>query len=265
MIPVTHITSYLYCPRKFYLEKIKGLKQPPTKQMVEGRIRHNIREAFSNNEKDFIISFIKMPESIEREYQKLLHELIHNSFLSNSQSIKSFSIPLPELKNKILASMKNDIFLRAETIEKSMSQGFFGPELWQNLKPKYISELYLESPALELKGRIDRVMISPNAIVPFELKTREIEKIYESDEIQLTCYAMLLEEKYNQQISLGILEAGSKKYEIPITKENKNKVMQLIEEINQITDNPKFPSNFSKCQSCPWQEQCEQLGNQTDF
>jgi len=257
MINVTDITAYLYCPRKFYLEKIKGLKQPPTKPMIEGKIRHDVLEVFSKNEKDFVINFIQKPKNLEKEFSKFLNELIHNTFFNNSQIIKSFSISQSELKNKILDSMQNDIKLRAEIIEKSMSQGLLGEELWHGLKPKYISEMPVESLSLRLRGRVDRVMLA-DEIIPFELKTREIKKVYETDEIQITAYAMLLEEKFQKPVHFGILESGNKKHEIIITNENKNKVIELINEIKNLSS-PKFPGNFSKCQSCPWQEQCEQL------
>ncbi len=259
LIPVTYLTSYLYCPRKFYLEKIKRLPQPPTKQMIEGRIHHEIRQAFSNNEKDLILTLTKHAD-IENEFQKLLNELIHLSFAENTKLIRTFSISTSELKSKIIRAMNQDIELRIHAIKQTIQQGFIGPELWFNLKPKYISEHSLSSENLGLKGRVDRVMIEGDTIIPFELKTRGVTKIFPSDEIQITAYAMLLEEHYKKSIPLGILEAGNKTHEIPITEENKIKVLQLIEEIKNITENPPYPSNFAKCQSCPWQIQCESLG-----
>ena len=104
-------------------------------------------------------------------------------------------------------------------------------------------------------------MISGEKIIPFELKTRAVEKVWPSDEIQLTSYAMLLEEKYNKNIPMGILESGNKKHEIIISEELKQKVNDLIKEINELMDstNPRYPDNFSKCQKCSWEEECYNL------
>jgi len=263
LLSVTHLTSYIYCPRKFYLEKIKGLRQPPTKPMIEGRIRHDIRQAFSNNEKDFILTLTKEVD-IENNFKRLLSELIHTTFLTNSKIIKTFSISPTELNSKITQAMQKEIQPRAQAIKTTIEQGHIGPELWLNLKPKYISELSLQSEKIGIRGRVDRVMIQGDKIIPFELKTREIQKIYPSDEIQLTCYAMLLEEHYNKPIPLGILEAGNTTHELPITQENKDKVVELVQEVNNITENPPFPSSFSKCQSCSLKAKCEKLGEKQE-
>ena len=262
MINVTDLSMYLYCPRKFFLEKIKGLRSPPSKQMIEGKIRHEVLEAFSNNEKDFVLSLEQINKNkVLANFHNFLFDISSSVLSKNLHLIKSFSINKGEITEKIINSMKNDIQLRAESIENTMAQGFLRQELWENLNPKYISEMPIQSESLGLRGRIDRLMILGKTIIPFELKTREIEKIYDSDEIQLTAYAMLLEEHYNIKIPIAILEAGNKKHELAITEENKQKVIDLIKEVNELKNQKtaKFPSNFAKCQSCFFQKQCEEF------
>ena len=269
ILNVTDLSSYLYCPRKFYINKVLGLREPANKQMIEGRIRHEILEKFFNHEKRIVESF-KIPSSkkqIIKKFQELLENLMDIIFAKNQEQINDFSISKKELRDKINSSMEKEISLRAESIEQTIERGFLGESLWENLSPKYLSELPLYSENLGLKGRADRVLISEEGIIPFELKTREIEKIWPSDEIQITAYAMLLEEKHNKQIPLGIIEAGNKKHEIKITIETKKKVTDLIKEIRQVLDdsikeqknNVKYPPSFSKCQSCPWEETCKEI------
>lgn len=265
MLNVTDLSSYLYCPRKFYLKKVLGLKEPPTKPMIEGKIRHEVREKFSNKEKQIIESFTEQigQNQIISTFQEILNNLSEIIFEKNSPLIKEFSISKNELNKKIKTSMENEIILRSEAIKKTIDKGFFGKDLYKKLTPKYISEMRIFSEKIGLKGRADRVMISENTIIPFELKTRQQDQIYPSDEIQITSYAMLLEEKYNKPIPIGILEAGNTKHEIKITSEMKTKVTDLINEINNLlkqeNPNPKFPSNFSKCQLCKWTEKCEEI------
>ena len=271
MLNVTDLSSYLYCPRKFYLQKIKGIRTPPTKPMIEGLIRHEVIEKFANNEKYIILNFTQKLEKqdIVNSFQNLLNNLNEIIIEKHRPKINQFSISPRELIKKINLQMQNDFQLRANAISNTMQGGFLGAELWANLKPKYFSEMRLASEKLGLKGRADRVMIADETIIPFELKTREAEKIYPSDEIQLTAYAMLLEEKYNQPIPLAILESGNTKHELTITQENKNKVIELIKEINELIrkstsqtgyrPNPKFPSSFAKCQICELGEECENL------
>jgi CRISPR-associated exonuclease Cas4 len=262
LINVTDLSSYTYCPRKFFLTRVMGLKEPPNKAMISGRIKHEAREIFSNNEKNLIISFasVLLKKQIEDSFKSLLEEIINHVLKKESELISQFSLSQKELKSQIQVSMEQEILLRAESIENTMKQGHFSRELWEHLSPKYVSELSIASESLGLKGRIDRVSISEE-IVPFELKTRASETIYPSDEIQLTAYAMLLEEKFNKPVPKGILEAGNKKQELIISQASKQKVLDLIKEIQSLYEqkSAKFPSNFSKCQTCAWEKECGEL------
>lgn len=260
LLSVTDLSSYLYCPRKFFMQKIKGIRKPPTKVMVEGQIRHNVVELFSNNEAELVGSLKPMEsKDISLAYLSMLNDIIRRTFLFKSDIMKKFSIDLKEMKDNIVVGLNEDILLRSNAVEQGMKQGFSGYSLWENLEPKYISEYSIISERLGLKGKIDRVMMSKDKIIPFELKTRAVDRIYESDELQLTAYAMLLEEQFKKPIPEGILEAGNKKHFIPIQEKMRNKVLQLINEITFLTSAPNLPSNFSKCQKCDYKEECDKL------
>ncbi len=262
LLNVTDLSAYIFCARKFYLEKVKGLRQPLNKAMIEGSIRHKVLEEFSVQEERLVESFgsVSKKEIVEK-FHSLLDLIIKKVFSQNAETIQKFGIDVKELYKKIFEAMENDILLRAGSIDDAIRKGFTGKDLWANLEPKYISEMELISEELGLKGRADRVMISEDSIVPFELKTRTIDKVWPSDEVQLTCYGMMLEEKYGKKIPLGILEAGNKKHEIVIDEKKKKEVVKLIGEVNEVLEgrNLRFPSSFGKCQSCPWKKECDEL------
>lgn len=268
LLNVTDLSSYLYCPRKFFIQKIKGIRPALNKAMVEGMIRHRVLENFSKKENYLIenlelINHIIPKTKIIDFYNNFLNEIIKRNFEKEFPIIQKFKINMPELKSKIFNAMENDINLRADSVLETVKKGFIGRELWEKLEPKYISEMYLLSENLGLKGKVDRVMLSKekNLIIPYELKTRPISRVWPSDEIQLTAYAMLLEEHFQKQIPFGILESGNEKTEIPITAESKQKVIDLIKEINNLLEShpPEYPSSFSKCNSCEFGEECDGL------
>ncbi len=281
MLNVTDLSAYMFCPRKFYIERIKGLRKPPTRPMIEGSIRHKILEEFSNKEKQLVNSLGEQSQTNEitkqqviEFYNEKLNELISRIFQKNDRMIYRFKIQPLELKNKIKTAMNNEILLRAQSIINTIEKGFSGDELWPNLNPKYLSELRLTSSQLGLKGKIDRVMLNIQngkiqEIIPYELKTRTSDKIWPSDEIQLTAYGMLLEDNYDRNILFGILEAGNQKHEMAINQEKKDKVQETIKEIRElykIYDSAearekkiKFPKGFKKCKSCPWTEECNEI------
>jgi len=189
-------------------------------------------------------------------YQTFLREIAKEIFQKNNNMIEGFSIDRTELFKKILKNFEEDMKIRIISIKKTISDGFFGEELWKNLQPKYISEMKLESSILGLRGRIDRVEFNGDKIIPYELKSRE-NKIFLSDEIQLTAYAMLLEESYKTKINEGVIECSGKKQKTAITEENKKIVLNIAEKIRHIGENvPEMPSSFGKCAKCDLREEC---------
>ena len=149
--------------------------------------------------------------------------------------------------------MEKEIELRIESIKQALNEGFLGKELWRNLTPKYLTEFEITSENLGLKGRINRIRFQ-DGILPYEIKTRP--EVYESDEIQLAAYSLLLEEEFGKKINKGIVEAEKQKQEIEITDELRDKVLRLADEIRNLNKEPEFQSNFNKCKSCRIRKQC---------
>jgi CRISPR-associated protein Cas4 len=264
LISITDITSYLYCPRKFYLTRIIGIKEKPNQKMVIGRLKHTIIELFSKKEESLV-------NQIDKDYDKLDLVIMYENFIAgiaekvffdSREIIEAMRISKEEVFKKTMKDFANDLKVRIASIKQALEKGHKSEDIWKNLPSKFISELRLESCAYGLKGRIDRVEIieKDNLIIPYELKTRE-DKVYYSDEIQLSAYAMMLEDIYHRVIKTGFIESGSLKQEIEITQEHKDNVLKLAEEIRNLKqgDVPPMPSNFNKCSKCDLQEECMKL------
>lgn len=264
IISVSDITAWLYCPRKVYLNKICGLKVGQNRNMVIGRLKHNILENFSKSEEKVITQFDSNFDSLDMVfiYEDLIKHIAKNVFDQNQQSIEKFLIDKEDILKKILRDFSEDIKLRVKSIKEAILKGHIKEDIWKNLDSIYLSELKLESESLGLKGRVDRIIISraDNSIIPFELKSRE-DKIFLSDELQLTAYAMLLEYQYHQKILKGIIEVGNNKQEIEISEDKKQEVLRIAEEIRNLNEKfvPPIQSNFNKCRSCEFREECMKL------
>ncbi|MEK6820397.1 MAG: CRISPR-associated protein Cas4 [Nanoarchaeota archaeon] len=254
IINVTDIISYLYCPRKVYLKLVKGIKEPPTKQMISGFLKHKIFDIFNKNE-SIIVSSIKEnlnEEEIQTLYKQQIVKITQEAVSIYSNMLKSFSISQQELLNSILEFMEKEINLRVSAIKSSLNLGFRGKELWRELKPKYLTEFSVISENLGLKGRIDRVRLEEE-ILPYEIKTRD--EIYESDKIQLAAYSLLLQEEFGKKVDKGIVETKTKKQEVELTDEMKDRVLQIAEEIRNMKE-AEMPNNFKKCRYCNSREEC---------
>ena len=264
IISVSDINGWLYCPRKIYLNKVCNLPVIQNRAMVIGKLKHNIIEIFSKQEESFISKIDKDYDKIDLAFmfEDFLNQIANNIFIANHASIEKFMIDPADILKKVHRDFSEDIRLRIQHIKEKTAQSIFGNDIWKSLETIYISEMKVESDIIGLRGRIDRVLFSrkDNSVIPFELKSRE-DNIFHSDEIQLTAYAMLLEEKYLQKISRGIIEVGNNKKEISISEENKKEVLQIADLIRNIETNPIPPilSNFNKCRYCDFQEECGKL------
>ncbi len=174
IISVSDLNSWLYCPRKLYLIRVKKLEVPPNRNLIIGKIKHNILENFSKREEHFI-------SSIEKDYPKLDLLFMYEDFLRNiadlvfiehMDMIEKFMIDKEDIFKKVLRDFTEDIKLRIASIKEAIAKGFLKEKIYHNLDSIYLSELRLESPAYGLRGRVDRILVSrkDNSIIPFELK-----------------------------------------------------------------------------------------------
>ena len=260
-ISISDISSWLYCPRKLYLTRVKGIKQPVNRAMIIGRIRHAILEDFSKHEKFFVKGIFKNYEKIDLVfmYEDFFKKIADKVFLENSTSIEKFLVDKQDILKKMLSGFSEDMKLRIESIKSGLNKGYFGKDLWDNLDSIYLSEIRVESETLKLRGRVDRIELQKNEnnVIPYEIKSRD-DRVFPSDELQLTAYAMLLEDMYKMQIKKGIIELGNKKHELEITEKNKSRVLQIADKIREMHKNPapEMQSNFNKCSQCDLKEQC---------
>jgi len=257
LISVTDITSYLFCPRKVYFKLVKGIKEPPNQKMILGFLKHKIFDIFNKNE-SIIVSSISGDDKklIKNTYLEALTRIVQEVSSIYYSMMNSFSIQFQDLLKPVLKSMNAEIELRAASIAEALRKGFRGKELWRELKPKYLTEFEIISEELGLKGRIDRVKLEQE-IIPYEIKTRE--KVYQSDIIQLAAYSLLLEKEFNKPVTKGVIETSEKQETIEISQEMKNQVLEIAEEIRNLSEEnlqSNFSSNFVKCENCSFKEDC---------
>src|SRR3989338_2704946 len=84
-IQVSLLSSYLYCSRKLFLEKVLLLEEPPKESLVMGSIRHETYDNINKKEQEIVTSITKkLPFRdicgiYKNEYLKILRKAIANS------------------------------------------------------------------------------------------------------------------------------------------------------------------------------------------
>ena len=273
-IPVTLLSSYLYCSRKLFLEKVLLLEEPPKESIVMGSIKHQTFDAINKKEEQIVTSINKRIalENLEALYKKEFLAILRKTLANNKKNLQDVSINVLYAYHKLLPLVADESIARSLNIHNFMaSNDVYGAELWQKLIPKIISELKIASDELRLTGIIDQVHVYENDFVPFELKSGRMPQdgVWPSHRIQIAAYSLLLQEKYSKPIKEGfVVYIDSKeKRHISINPFMKQEVKQLVDQVIALIESkelPDFCNNKNKCRSCGLRKTCyskEEISN----
>jgi CRISPR-associated exonuclease Cas4 len=133
-----------------------------------------------------------------------------------------------------------------------------GLHAYQGRRGGWYREVYMKSDQLHLHGRIDLIEQANGVAVPVERKRGT--SYYENDLVQLTAYAMLLEENLGERIATGYLYlyGTNTRHSIEITKHLRRKVIETVDAIRAMRINsiPGFCENPKKCAKCSVLKYC---------
>lgn len=266
MISVTTLCSYMYCPRKLYLQYVLRLTEPPKNVLIKGSIRHKVHENLNLAEEELIKS-IKKPttlDDLKGKYHQKYREILLAAIKQNKEELSQFNILPQDLFKQTWPSILSQSETRAQTIHDFiLKYDVFENELWEKLTPKIKSELRIESIKLGLRGIVDQIEVYDEGPVPIELKTGSSprEGVWPGHKIQLIAYALLMEEKFNTEIKEGFvhyLDAKQKRH-IAINHFMRLEVKELIGTVNSLLKSAKIPNfekNQNKCINCGIKEDC---------
>lgn len=266
MISVTLLSSYLYCQRKLFLERVLGLFEIPRAALIKGTVRHETYDLINKTEESLVKSItqpIELP-LLKDKYKKHYQSLLRKAVIKNKQRIIEVDILPLDLFEKTLPLIRLEAETRAEDIYRFIiKHNLYGEELWEKLTPKIISELRIESKNLGLKGIIDQIEVYDSGYVPVELKTGKAPKegVWPGHKIQLAAYALLTEEKFKQEVKEGFvtyLDTQQRRH-IPINQFLRLEVIELVEKVNRLITNlnlPNITENENKCNACSLKDTC---------
>ena len=209
-VSVTDLTSYMYCPRVFYQQKVLGYEEKLNKAMILGAIRHNFYDMANKYEEKIVVH---MPAGLARQevisaYSGTYGSLLRNAVLNRSKPLSVFDLEAEEVIAELRPMVLAEATDRAENLcAFAVQNSVHGEKLWELLTPKIMTELKVKSPSLRLKGTVDRVEIYKDAVVPIELKTGKManDGVWPSHRVQVAAYMMLLQERFNMTVNHAII------------------------------------------------------------
>lgn len=265
-ISVSMLSTYLYCPRLLFLQKVLEVEEIPKEVLVLGSIRH---EAFdqTNKKEENLVNEIKKKSDfnyILQTYKSIYSKLLREVIIRNKPKLKQVKINLLDAFKKNWLSLQNEAETRASNIFEFITKhDLYGKDLWQALTPKIQSEFRLESDALQLRGIIDQVHVYENDYVPYELKTGKAprEGMWPGHRVQIGAYALMLEEKFKIPIREGFVHYldSKQKRHLVINSFLKEEIVNLVKEVQQLIENRRLPDycqNKNKCKSCGLNSVC---------
>ena len=270
MLSVTNLSTYLYCPRKLYLEQVLEYIPPPKDVLVKGTINHLMFDYLNKIDQEIVTSITTSNlKEIVNLYKQNYSSLLRNILKNKKQEIKEVNLNSLQLFHKSWEIFEQEALLRANNVYNFIKKyNIYGDELWKKLTPKYLTEIKLYSNKLGLKGIVDKIEINDDLFIPFELKTGSPPKkgVWPGHKIQLIAYLLLIKEHFNKKIKHGFVEyiTYKEKRHIVINPFSEQRVYDLVKEINSLFSSKKVPQiieNKNKCNACNLKEQCYNFKN----
>lgn len=249
LIQVSDITLYLRCPRQVYFAN-RGYKLIP--EITSSYLEHIFL-------KELALSYPKAIESkdlyleLNHEFERISEEIpiIYRIELSGiSETL------FDEVKSKI----RNDLPLICDRISKSVQE--IGKEqLLKQITPWEL-EYSMYSKKFGITGSPDKLIKISNEIIPAIIKTgnKPDTGVWKKDRLQLTSYAILIEEEFDVMVSRAFVEYSyfGDFRETNIKRQDRRKILQIRNKIYKIKEGvmPDKPKN-APCTFCSFTEMCE--------
>jgi CRISPR-associated exonuclease Cas4 len=241
MIRVSDITIYHKCPKMcFFTNKGHNLIKEGISGYLEGIILKELALvydlAFNSEDKLSILNL---------ELDRILKEIpvIYRNELDS-------------IGDEMLAEAVTDVRSGLPVICSNLSSynGFFAGELSHN-------EM-LQSGKFGLTGSPDRLIRTNDELMPSIIKTGKmpLNGVWQGDRLQLTAYAVLVEEKYDIPVRRGFVEYArlGMVREAAIRRHERRNVLQILEKIKKIQNGimPEKPKD-APCEYCGFTEICD--------
>lgn len=118
-----------------------------------------------------------------------------------------------------------------------------------------------------LVGKPDYLIKRGQQLIPVEVKPgRRAQIPYDSDQMQLAAYCLLVEETTGRRPPFGVLRYADVTFKIPFDARRRHEIIDILHEMQAVTPNDVVPRSHeqpARCQGCGFFDQCEQrLGDE---
>lgn len=270
MIPVSLLSSYLYCPRKIFLEKVLEIKAPPGIPTCEGSVKHRVYDLINKTEEELVTSiksFIPFNDVFSL-YRKSYYKILLERIAEFRPQLKELNIDPMKLFHRAWEMFLEEAKIRSSNVFNFIKiNQVFGKKLWEQLTPKYLTEYSLTSEKYNLIGMVDKIEIHNNNYTPFELKSGSAPNtgVWPGNKIQLMAYILMLKEKFGNSNEgyIYYMDSDEKRRVVinPFSEQEVIKVRDNILDLFKLKEPPKICENKNKCTNCSLKDKCYNLNS----
>jgi CRISPR-associated exonuclease Cas4 len=265
MISASSMSDFLYCPLKAYLKYAQGY-EVSSEPLLIGKLTHELLRGFNEIKKRNLWSLEKNMtlDEISRSLWEDVPSLIKKTISKKDYKDIVDKERIEEICEILEDQFTLDSFLMVFKSRKMLNIGISGDEMADILFPPSMVEFRMESRSLGLRGKVDRIEIEEGIYFPVEIKTGvpPIKGVWKSHALQLTAYAILMEETFQREVMVGFVDyvqVGERKPVIigPKLREEFYNTFHELESMILEGYVPEATPSSRKCNKCEFNEFCE--------
>ncbi|GFO97991.1 hypothetical protein ig2599ANME_2202 [groundwater metagenome] len=239
MIRVSDITAYLKCPRMcYFMSKGQELIKEPSAEYIQRLLL-----------KELALTYV--------------------SAFNSGNPVSALNDELDRISKEMRIIYRSEL---AGVDDGALANAAAGVRIWLgDICPNLSSDFYaspcefepvLQSGKFELTGTPDKLIKNGDEFAPSIIKTGAMPEngVWKSDRVQLTAYAILVEEIYNTIVTRGFVEYArwGMVREVTIKRHERRKVLQLRDRVRRIKEGfmPEKPAD-APCERCGFKGICD--------
>lgn len=268
MISVTALSSYQYCARKLYLERVLRLVTKEKAVMIRGSVYHGCLEDLNRLEESLvrgIVAGMQYPDVVAR-FIGVAGEIVSSQMQFWRGKIDAVGLDGHKLYPEVSFMLHTEARNRARDVFSfiELNGDVRGDALWEAWTPKRMPEQKISLDDLGLRGIIDCVLqFDGGSLVPIEYKTGKSPKggVWPGHKVQVAAYAVMLERVFKTQVNYGIIrylddQRDEKVFVNPFLRDE---VLSLVPQINSMLASDELPARClspAKCEACDFKARC---------
>lgn len=266
MINLKDIRTYMYCPRKMYLQNSLNQKFQKNYQInTELReLRIDIQDIIHRN-----LRMLKKEMNC-KEIKEELYKNINHYVKYTFDNIRYLSIESEEVINEIYEDMEKEIEYKINAISLKVKQLMDlhkkdGIDVSNFFYPSSVYNYLIKDNYLNIIGNIDKIEINNNKYIPISYKSSipPLKGVSESDAVELVGKAMLVESEFDTEVFVGFIEYVkiNERRAVVMDVEIRKELFKVLSEMKNILLEEKIPPievEEKKCEKCEYIKICNE-------